>query len=259
MMRTNIDFFTLRENARWISILFLGIAALKFGGSVVELAVFWCVDILLVGNVRRISDTKPIPYFVRMTGYFFPYLLPIVLGRYEIQNSDFIIRILIGCGISVIAFFVWLFIYRKKIRIMLSNHLALFSEKEPKWKIFIRIYNVLCAAISEELFFRGYILGLPVQAALKVGISILLFPLAHIILPWGDNYTKKDVYNQFLIGSISVIVYYVGLSVVPCVVLHLLINSIAAIKYYKVYDRYYKRKDNYEVLLDEVCFFEKEL
>lgn len=256
--KENLSNFVFRENLRLISILVLVIAAKKYGECVSELTVFWCTIIILIGNVRRITNNIPICYFFRMTGYFFPYLLPLLFRAYTLQNCTSLVRVILGCCFSISIFFIWLLIYRSNLRIMLSDQLAAASTREPKWVILFRIYNVLGAAVCEEIFFRGYILGLAVPILLKVGISALFFPLAHVVLPWGEMFQKKDIINQFVIGSFSVAVYFIGLDIIPCILLHLLINMITVIRYLKVYDRHYLRKNRYEAQ-DEPLFGDLEI
>ena len=249
--------FADRYNLFIASIVVLSVIVWATNSQSLETIVSWCIIIVFIGNVKRINNTKPFSYFIRMTGYFFPYLVPyLFFGERSIILFTPLIK---GCIFSVFVFCIWVYAHIDEIKVMLSDQLALDTVKVPKWAFAIRVYSVLGSAICEELFFRGYILGLSMPSYAKIMISITYFSLSHIVLPWGNLYKAKDILNQILIGSCSVAAFYIGKCTIPCVLLHTLINSLTAIKHIKAYDRHYGHIEKYERLQNGSLFGDKEL
>lgn len=249
--------FAGRYNLFIVSIVILTSIVWATKVQSMEIIVSWCVIIVLVGNVKRINNNTPLLYFIRMTGYFLPYLVPYLLfGEKPIILCAPLIE---GCIFSVFAFCIWVYAHNDEIKVMLSDQLALDSIKAPRWAFAMRVYSVLGSAICEELYFRGFILGLNMPNFAKIMISIIYFSLSHVVLPWGNLYKAKDVLSQLLIGSCSVVAFYIGKCTIPCVLLHMLINSITAIKHIKAYDRHYGHIEKYERLQNGSLFGDKEL
>lgn len=249
--------FADRYNLFIVSIVILSSIVWVTKMQSTEVVVTWCGIIVLEGNVKRINKNKPLLYFIRMTGYFLPYLISYLLFR----KTRIILcaHLIVGCMFSVLVFCIWVYAYKNEIKIMLSDQIALDSIKAPKWAFAMRVYSVLGSAICEELYFRGFILELNMPTVAKIMISIIYFSLSHVVLPWGSLYKGKDVLNQLLIGSCSVVAFYIGKSIIPCVLLHLLINSITAIKHIKAYDRHYVHVRKYERLQNWSLFGDKKL
>ncbi|MBD8917664.1 MAG: CPBP family intramembrane metalloprotease [Lachnospiraceae bacterium] len=256
-MQNSSNVLAWRENARIISIVVL--LALSVGyNELMYLGILWGLYLLLFGNIKRIPrDNNKIAYMMRMTLYFLPYAMPALLTR-KISismNRD----VFAGIVVAIILYVAWLFWNRKGIMLILSDQMIAYSDKESKFNFFMKIYSIFGAAISEEIFFRLFVLTLSAPFYILTPISIIYFFLSHILLPWGNAFTKRDHINQILIGSINVILFYGCNSVIPGIVLHLLINFIKIIMYVKLIDRHYWRPKKYELLIERQLFDGKEL
>lgn len=256
-MQNSSNALVWRENARIISIVVLMALSVRYK-ELIYLGVLWGLYLLLFGNIKRIPrDNNKMVYMIRMTLYFLPYAMP-ALFTCKISlsmNKD----IFIGTVIAVIFYIAWVFWNRKGIMLILSDQMIAYSDKESRFNIVMKIYTMFGTAISEELFFRLFVLTLSAPFYILAPISIIYFFLSHLLLPWGNAFTKRDHINQILIGSVNVVLFYSCNSAIPGIVLHLMINFIKIIMYVKLIDRHFCRPEKYELLIERQLFDGKEL
>ena len=138
-----------------------------------------------------------------------------------------------------------------KLKLLISKEIAANSEKETKYRIFLRVYNLAGAAVCEELFFRGFILTIDAPIIILIFTSTILFMINHYILPWGSRFSKSDLITQLLIGFASTILFIYSGSILPCIFLHLLMNTPEIIKNLRCFQRHYIRKEYYDKLIKE--------
>lgn len=240
------NFISSKESVKLLSILILALLFLIVPSAEnVNSVIWWCLVLLLLGNIRKLNNRNKISYFCRMSLYFLPYSFPIIMeGKILLNLGN---RTYIAIGLAFLCFFVWLFVNYRSIQLMLSKHVIIEAYKESGYQIFLRIYNFIGAAISEELYFRQYILSLKNPLFINCLISIIYFILAHWLLPWSRKYSKRDFLNQGLIGTVNVFLFIWSKSVIPCIILHLLVNSPNIIRLIKIYDRYYLRPTRYDL------------
>ncbi|MCL2717465.1 MAG: CPBP family intramembrane metalloprotease [Lachnospiraceae bacterium] len=247
----------LRENIRYGSILFLGLLHVFFENKLtLILLLSWVFLILIMGNVRRLSYTNKLTYFLRMTLYFLPYILPPLLFLPLIIRLN--ITVLLYCFLAVAVFIFWLLINLKAIKISLSDGVIAISLQESKYVHFLRIYNSIGAAVCEEFFFRGFILsidGIPI--GILIGVSTFFFMLSHFLLPWGEGFTKKDCANQLVFGIISATLFILSGSILPSILMHLLFNCPSIITTIRSYERHYMKKDYFDKLLMEQSVYDE--
>lgn len=256
-MQNSSNVLVWRENARIISILVLMVLSVRYN-ELLYLGILWGLYLLLFGNIKRIPrEINKFIYMLRISLYFLPYAIPALLTcRISLSvNRD----VFIGIVIAIIVYVAWFFWNRKGIMLIISDQMIAFSDKESRFNFIMKIYNSFGAAISEELFFRLFVLTLSAPLYILALISVIYFFLSHLLLPWGNAFTKRDHINQFLIGSVNVALFYCCKSIIPSIILHLLINSVKIIMYTKLIDRHYWRPEKYELLIERQLFNGKEL
>jgi len=200
--------------------------------------IFFLLVIIIIGNIKRIPQTNYVNIFLRQTMYFAAFLVPYI----DAKNRNF--------SPMKHSWVLWLAILLPALLFVLewkSNKLF-FSRKalasyqlNGKLYIILRIYNLIGAAICEELFFRAYFLyG---EEAWQLIVSSIAFMGYHKSLPWGKIFGRKNILKQVIFGLISGIFFVYTNSVIPCVIFHLLYNSITIVLYIKVYIHKYLLKD----------------
>lgn len=214
------------ENALWLSVLFLAILTMFVNLIYLELLMYWIVVLIFIGNAKRIHSSKyrHITTIVRRSMYILPFIIPSIFNYDGISKMPSFYWVSIGIGIGI------LFILPKLStwRIVLSNdYIALIANKN-KFYYGISIYTLVGGAISEELFFRYYILSLNNEheiLVLNIIISAVFFMLAHYGTKWSSKFSKYDFLIQILFGFISAILFILSGSIVPSIIAHLIYNA----------------------------------
>lgn len=250
-MNHNRNVFTAKENVRILSIIVL-ICISFYESDFQYISLIWGILLLIQGNVKRISRNRWYLYWLRMTLYFLPYSFPCLIFC-KTWSSD-VYGLVWGGFAALLTFHIWYLISRKKIKVMLSNQMILDCYKDSFFVLSMKIYNLIGAAICEELFFRFYILTRDSPLMILFLISVVYFILCHYLLPWSEDFSFYDYINQLVIGTANAVIFIIFDSVLPCIFLHLLVNSISIQKYIKIIDRYYLRPRKYEALLDNNLF-----
>ncbi|WP_346200182.1 CPBP family intramembrane glutamic endopeptidase [Caldifermentibacillus hisashii] len=219
------------ENALWGSVLFLAILALFLSIKYLELLIFWIIVLLFEGNAKRIHSNK-YPIFttvLRRSAYIIPLCVPLFLHLDPSLLRINILWIVIGVCTGILfvlpKFSMW--------RIALSNDYLLFTATRDKFLHIMAIYTVVGAAISEELFFRYYILKLhdeDLLVLLNLFISAVYFMLLHYGTKWANEFSKYDFIVQVLFGFVSAILFLFSNSIIPSIIAHLVYNSPHVIK-----------------------------
>lgn len=215
--------------------------------SVNHFAISWVIIIIVFGNLKRLSRDNYVTYFIRMTLYFAVYILPLIMD-YDVTlpSSTSVTRIAWGCVIAIVYNLIRLMVINKKVRMMLSKEFIIDTYKDTIFTLIMRIYNLIGAAICEELLFRGYVLSMDLPLIVSVFISSVYFVLSHYLLPWGNVFVKNDFINQFVFGFVSALLFLKVESIIPCVLLHLLYNLLEVLRFVKIIDRHYIRPDRYQ-------------
>jgi membrane protease YdiL (CAAX protease family) len=255
---TDNHIINIRESVRLISIIALSLLGVCLQNSqLTVLSAWWAFVLLILGNVRRLSHVRKATYFIRMTLYFFPYALPVFFAGKSFFSIN--IKMLYSCAAIILFFALWILFRQKSLKLLLSKQLIAESTKESRFVIILRIYNLIGAAICEELFFRQYILTIDSNILILGAVSIVYFVLSHWLLPWGQRFAKNDLINQAAFGGMNVLIFIYSGSIIPCVVLHMLMNSINIIRLIKIYDRHYIRKEKFDKLIHSDVYSELDL
>lgn len=248
------NFLTARENVRLAIVLCLNTLYLFFPTSQFMLfSVSWVLIQICIGNAKRIPKKPLILYWIRMSLYFLPYLIPSVLMRTVVDNQVVIVAkkksaILLSFVAVFIIYFIWIVLCRKSIRFLASKDYAAVTKFIKKSYIYLRLYTIIGAAICEEVFFRGYILSLKAPIYILFPLSTVLFILAHWTLPWGGLYKNRDLITAAFISVINGGIYIYSHTIIPGITLHLLINCTTNVDLFLQYDRWYLRKKHYDTI-----------
>lgn len=216
--------------------------------NLIQLLLYWTILLLVIGNARRIHFKKfvKISLFIRRSLYIWPLLISI----FFVEKSVFFntpktlpIYILIGIMIGV------LFIYPKisEWKFTLSKEYIELSTQPSSFNYLMNIYTLVGAAISEEIFFRYYLLNLSnewVNLYFLIFSSIFLFWIFHYSTKWGATFTKQDSINQLLFSVASVLLYLLSHSIIPSIIAHLTFNMPLIILNIKKY--LFCKKINYK-------------
>ena len=241
----NSHTWPLRENVRYLSVLMLCVLCLVFDSrQLLFLLASWISLIVIFGNVRHLPHSSGLLYALRMTLYFLPYALPAVI--FLTSGFTFNARAAIGCAASLLLYGVWVKVNYRALRVLLSKDAAASAPKEPKLRIILMIYNSAGASVCEELFFRAFIFSIDIPVFALVPVSAALFVASHYMLPWGGRFTRSDHLNQLLTGLACSLIFIYSGSVIPCVLLHTLMNTPTILMYARRFDRHYLRKEYYD-------------
>lgn len=234
---------TKKQNIIYISIIVM----ILIYGTIPALT--WIIIILTMGNIRRISSKNLTLYWIRMSGYFLIYLIPIFIDQYKMNlYIDFERGKLAILGSIILGIIIFFADYQKGKVMYSAIGMATLSYL-PRYKIIFMIYNSIGAAICEEVYFRGYLLMDHTFIWGKLIISPLIFVLAHYSLSWSEYFSKKDFVRQFIIGFINSALFFYGESILPCIILHLACNGNWILIEIKRYWRFYIEPEKYDSLL----------
>ena len=215
----NSDFWRLRENVRYLSILTLVVlCALNPNTMTFAFLIFWILMIMILGNVRRLSSNNKVAYFFRMTLYFLPYTLPFALFVRNDALFNINSILFLYCSFAIMLFLIWLRINWKFIKLSLSDEIIVGISKESKYTLYLRMYTTVGAAICEELFFRGFILSIDAPIYFTLPVSVFFFMLSHYMLPWGEvSFTRRDHLYQITFGLVSGVLFLLSGSIIPSI------------------------------------------
>jgi membrane protease YdiL (CAAX protease family) len=219
-------FMNKNENSIWISVLSLGLLALFQNNTYLELLIYWVVILLLTGNAKRVHSNR-FPLFVtfiRRSVYIIPLLLPLFFNYNQLLVNVNYLWISVGLIIGIL----FIIPNLKMWKLVLSHDYLLLTAKRDKFIHLMAIYTLIGAAISEEIFFRYYILSLSsntLQTILNIAISSVLFMLLHYGTKWSNKFSKSDFIVQLVFGFICAVLFVVSKSIIPSIIAHLVYNS----------------------------------
>lgn len=249
--------WNLRENLRWITVLLLIILCYIFPNGLMGMLLLTWVSIqILLGNIKRISRRRKSLYFVRMTLYFLPYAVPFFMNE-KAYSTESSCRLALSFGLAIGIYALWFFSNYSSIKIMVSKEMIADSNYMDKHIILFLFYSQIGAAVCEELFFRGFILSIDAPMFLLLPASVYLFWLSHWGLEWGDRFSLRNSIEQISIGLFNGLLFCLSGSVLPCVLVHLLINITSNLDLVLKYDRWFFHKDKYDKILPNDSFIDE--
>ncbi|MBJ8107566.1 MULTISPECIES: CPBP family intramembrane glutamic endopeptidase [Bacillus cereus group] len=214
------------ENALWLSILLLATLTMLLEVRYLELLIYWVIVLLFVGNAKRVHSQKYtyVTTVVRRSMYIFPLVIPLIFHFKPMLIIPQYFWIIIGVVVGM------LFILPKVStwRIVLSNDYISLITNKSRFYYVMSIYTLIGGAISEELFFRYYILSLSNKneiVLLNVVISAVFFMLVHYGTKWSSSFSKYDFIVQIVFGLTSAILLLFSGSIIPSIIAHLIYNG----------------------------------
>lgn len=206
----------------------------------------------IIGNIRRLSYTNNVTYFIRMTSYFAVYYIPFLFIRDKVLLCvRFTNRVWVALFFVIMVTFLMFLIERKEYQIWFSKYAVAALSYKTKYQIILTIYNLIGAVICEEFFFRGYIITMFNRYELKIIISALYFSLSHYLVPWSEGFSKCDYIKQIIIGVVNALLYIYTQSIIPCILMHLACNLSNILLECKRYERHFLKKSMYDKVLQE--------
>ncbi|WP_163193740.1 CPBP family intramembrane glutamic endopeptidase [Clostridium thermarum] len=126
-------------------------------------------------------------------------------------------------------------------KIMLSRDMIEFSRKRDRFHYFSQSLMLIGAAITEEIFFRNYVIGYIDNAphTLSVMLSCGLFFLNHFGLKWNSQFSTYDYIIQIVFGTASSILFIMSKSILPSIIAHTIYNSQFVLLSVKTYIYHY--------------------
>lgn len=218
---------TQKINFILIQLLLCLLLFLKFCEETMLVFVGMQCTILIIRKGHLIKNNLfPGAVWFRRTVYFLPYILFYFLfgssSRMELTHLVlwFVISILLGAALLLIRKRELTTIYNKEFII----HFSPLNRKEA----ILESYSCLGSAILQELFFKGFILNLlfniinPIIAVIITGI---FFTEEHILHYYAKNsYESKDYILQFLMSTLSGVIYLYSGSLSISLISHLIFN-----------------------------------
>ncbi|WP_449455125.1 CPBP family intramembrane glutamic endopeptidase [Streptococcus suis] len=241
-------YFDTRTNATLLSILVAILLDLSQGSFLFSIS--WLINILILGNAKRMGVESSIRYFLRISGYFlhlgfFAFIGYLTLEKFESKNTILSLLFLV--------FFLLLSVYKEYdiLRFKLSDiSIASTKIKYPKFRYIILIYNYIGAAICEELYFRYFIIGcLSHYGVYTILLSAVYFVLFHYTTLWGNSFKKSDYMKQLLFGIIFSTLYFYSKNIFITIIGHICLNIPQIYLMIKLYHRDYINPDHYNNLL----------
>ena len=194
----------------------------------ITFAILWIV-IYVVGSsiTDAVSETIGIPKIITVVFHILLcVLLFIWIGKHKLYNKYGLCKPQIQA--SKFLFYIPLII------LATCNLWFGFTIKLPMLETIIYICSMVCVGFLEELIFRGFLFKAMSKNNIKSAIivSSITFGIGHIvnlINGRGTSVTANicQVCYAIAIGFMLVVIFYRGKSLLPCIILHSVFNSLS--------------------------------
>ncbi|TQR32832.1 CPBP family intramembrane metalloprotease [Lysinibacillus sphaericus] len=220
-----------KENVLWGTVLLLSMFAYFIDSYYLLILFFWVFTFLCVGNAKRIyaENERALITFIRRSMYILPLMVPFLI----IWDFSFTI---LSIWWYLLGFILGLLFIIPKIsvwRLVLSNDYIQLTLSGNKFQHMMNIYTFIGGAISEELFFRYFVLNKQnsiLILIINVLISSYLFMLSHYATKWSNNFSQPDFVIQIVFGVFSSFLFLFSGSIIPSIIAHLTYNSTHVIQ-----------------------------
>lgn len=212
-------------NALFLIILSLNVLSIKYK-NIIFISIFWTLFILISGNAKRIKYTSGVSLFIRRSMYSFPLLLPIITMSQQEYKFNFY-HLLSLLAIPLMFVFVNYNTIKYIPLLLEDENLEPELVYRTKSDLVSSIMVLIMAAISEEVFFRLYMLSLPsIPLYLKFFLNIVLFVSWHKLQNWGDSFKKMDIINEIILAMVSGLIFLWTNTIIYSILLHCSLNSV---------------------------------
>lgn len=178
-----VNYIGMKENILWITALFLSIASIVISAKIGWVLFFWILKYLITNNARRIRLTKSrLITITRRSIYWVPLILPITF--YSFANNNLIVYRFWGAIPIVVILGIIMQLPNIKLwKIVLSFEYISYEKKHWPFFYFMEVYSSITAAISEEVFFRWFVLSMLREGCFWQAKSVA-FRKNFCIAPW---------------------------------------------------------------------------
>ena len=231
------DVFNLNETMLWTSAIVLVLLSYFVSNVFSVIAFFWILRIIIVGNARYLFFNKheSLFYYIRRSLYPISCLFPIVL---DLQIKLFVKNVALWICLSIVLGICFILPKYKSWRLFLSADIIVLCPPKKKNDYLSQMLLLIAASISEEIFYRAFIIGslkgitpLP----FSIVLSCFLFFLHHYGVKWNSQFTKYDYCVQILFALTSSMLFVLSGSILPSIVAHLTYNSMSIVLEAKSY------------------------
>lgn len=193
---------------------------------------YWSTILLFIFFVLLSITFSPLIYknfkisiWVHSLIYYFPMYISVVeypFLFFNYKKNDIIVYL------TALILLILLILWNKKT--YFESIFGLFSCIPMKIEEGVnKLFSYFLAIISEELFFRGYLIYKLKEEFDLLGVIILsslLFLVAHSLNRWANKmFDVKRYLSIYFLGLILSTVFYFTNSIIPCVLLHAIYNS----------------------------------
>ena len=221
--------YNARINVLLLSIILCILIDNFFGKDNGLLSFDWVMLILLVGNIKRIVPKNRLFLYIRCLAYFIiPGLLGLTLAPIKVEKVSFFKLVIVIIFMIALLLIV---LHHQKENIISQILRMEIAKKRFKLHEILYITQVLGSSICEELFFRNGVINCFNIPLIGCFISTIYFPLSHWLLPWGNNYKRKDLINQALLAFINSMVYLWSENILFPILIHIICNLSILIPY----------------------------
>ena len=224
--------FSLNENLLWMTAAIF-IALSTFADTRYGIVLlFWVFIIVINGNAKRLFSQKfnGLTTFLRRSCYVLPLFLPVLISDFEL--AGFMNSRVEWIAIGSILGTVFLVPKVKEYRLMLSKDFIQMSNyNNSRIDNLTNVYMSAGAAVGEEIFFRGFMIGYlfvadnAVNTIVLIALSSFVFFMNHFGLKWGASFPIYDRIVQIAFGAVSSVIFIFSGSILPSMAMHLVYNS----------------------------------
>ncbi|ULO05924.1 CPBP family intramembrane metalloprotease [Paenibacillus sp. 19GGS1-52] len=233
-----------RENLLWASIFLLLLMSISDSGYS-EFCALWTLQILIMGNVRRIRSQKyrASSLLIRRSFYILPMLVPLAIGKYPETYFEYWT---IWSGVGIIIGLAFILPKLKEWKVILSADFIALSPVKERIDLWSTIILLIAAPVAEEYFFRFVMITVGELYVINLFLGAFLFFLSHYGTQWSNRFSSYDFIIQILFGLTSGELFILSHSLLPSILAHLVYNSpriILNLRYIHIFSVNVDRKE----------------
>lgn len=192
----------------------------------------YLIFILSMVIIPIIRNYVKYPHWMHSIFYYFPlYMSPILFKTINFTNFKNE-KIYIGLIIGI----VMLLSKYDEVKKAITGERVYSLKKISKYEFIVMTSGYLMAVVSEELYFRVFIIEV-INSSIglySIVLSSILFVFSHWMNRWADKmFSLKSYCYHALIGIVLATYYYYFTSVLGCIIAHIIFNLPAFLIAYK--------------------------
>jgi|GEM_PF-6392314 len=227
---TNIQpyFFTKQFVALALAVGIALVCRLTKNENLLRLVLSYGLVVLFVTFEPYVKNKLSIPKYIHVFLYVLPMILPIqwVLEVKAVSSIN-----IEGIGVALITLLLLSIVNKRGI---FDSFLGEYGRIPiSKSQLPLELLRIIVPIVSEEIYFRAYLIELTRQLSpvIAISISTILFVLTHYLNRWANvTYTLKDYAAFCFLGIALGYAYFYTSSFALCVTAHMLFDITAFIK-----------------------------